>query len=262
MKKICAVCKKEFEGSSRSKYCEECRNKKIYTEEHVGEIHNELKIERVYRRKSILYAECECSCGKKCTVRYDCLLNGNTKSCGHLGKEQHFKSRDLSNKINKYGVKAIRNTHKKKWGAYIWECECPCGKMFEVTTDKFESVQSCGCAQDSARKYQAETILKEYTEIATEDKTNVLAINSKTTFKNNTSGIRGVTWDKSRSKWLAQITFKGRNYNLGRYDTIEEAAKIRKIAEQKMFGEFLDWFAKEFPDRWKKLSKRKGVKNE
>lgn len=56
MKKICSVCKKEFEGTSRSKYCsDECRNKKIYTEEHVGEIHNELKVERAYRKKSILY---------------------------------------------------------------------------------------------------------------------------------------------------------------------------------------------------------------
>lgn len=258
MKKICAVCKKEFEGTPRSKYCsDECLNKKIYTEEHVGEIHNELKVERAYRKKSILYAECKCSCGKKCTVRYDCLLNGNTKSCGHLGKERQFKSCDLSNKINKYGVKAIKSTDKKKWGSYVWECKCSCGKIFEVTADKFESVQSCGCAQDKSRRYQAETILKEYTKIATESGTNVIAIMDKKMLKNNTSGIRGVSWDKSKSKWVAQITFKGKNYYLGRYSTIEEAAKIRKIAEQKMFGEFLDWFAEEFPERWKKIKKNK-----
>lgn len=258
MKKICAVCKKEFEGTPRSKYCsDECLNKKIYTEEHVGEIHNELKVERAYRKKSILYAECKCSCGKECTVRYDCLLNGNTKSCGHLGKEQQFKSCDLSNKINKYGVKAIKSTDKKKWGSYVWECKCSCGKIFEVTADKFESVQSCGCAQDKSRRYQAETILKEYTKITTESGTNVIAIMDKKMLKNNTSGIRGVSWDKSKSKWVAQITFKGKNYYLGRYSTIEEAAKIRKIAEQKMFGEFLDWFAEEFPERWKKIKKNK-----
>lgn len=41
----------------------------------------------------------------------------------------------------------------------------------------------------------------------------------------NTSGITGVTWDKSKAKWTAQIT---RNYHaiyLGRYLTREEAGQ-------------------------------------
>lgn len=135
----------------------------------------------------------------------------------------------------------------------MWMCQCPCGEIFEVTADKFDSVQSCGCAQDRARKHQAETILKKYTEIATENGTNVMAIMDKKMLKNNTSGVRGVSWIKSRSKWIAQIMFKGKNYYLGGYDTLEEAARIRKIAEQKMFGEFLEWFAEEFPDRWAKI---------
>ena len=50
----------------------------------------------------------------------------------------------------------------------------------------------------------------------------------------NTSGVTGVTWDKLRNKWIAHI--KGKN--LGRFNTKEEAIKVRKQAEIEYFGEF------------------------
>lgn len=43
-------------------------------------------------------------------------------------------------------------------------------------------------------------------------------------------------------------------YHLGRYDKKEDAADIRKIAEEKIFGDFLKWFAEKFPERWKKIN--------
>jgi hypothetical protein len=44
---------------------------------------------------------------------------------------------------------------------------------------------------------------------------------------NNTSGYVGVTWDKQKSKWMAQIRIDGKNKNLGYYDTPEEAYAVR-----------------------------------
>ena len=35
-----------------------------------------------------------------------------------------------------------------------------------------------------------------------------------------------------QSCMTAQITFKGKNYYLGRYDDIEDAARARKVAEE------------------------------
>jgi len=61
-------------------------------------------------------------------------------------------------------------------------------------------------------------------------------------YSSNTSGYKGVYWDRSRQKWVAQIRFKGKNYKLGRYDNIKDAAKARKIAEDKIFGDFLLWY--------------------
>lgn len=58
--------------------------------------------------------------------------------------------------------------------------------------------------------------------------------------KTNTSGIKGVSWDKSRNKWVAQIQFKGKNYYLGRYANKEDAREAREKAEKEMFGKFLE----------------------
>lgn len=256
-KKKCVVCGKTFEAKgNNAKFCsEECRNAKIYTNEHVGEQHYELSIKSAYHQKMRLYVDCECSCGKKHTVRYDCLLSGNTKSCGHVGDENLIKPVDLSGKINKNGVKALYKTGKKG-GYYVWRCLCLCGKEFDVSTELFQRIKSCGCARDRARKRQSDTILKDFRENAMQDGTFIYAIQDKKMLKNNTSGIRGVTWDDEREKWKAQIEFKGKNYFLGRYDKKEDAKEIRKMAEEKMFGNFLKWFAEQFPDRWKKINEK------
>lgn len=46
--------------------------------------------------------------------------------------------------------------------------------------------------------------------------------------KNNTSGVRGVSWDKSRSAWLVSVQLNGRTYSGGRYSTLEEAERAAK----------------------------------
>jgi len=51
-------------------------------------------------------------------------------------------------------------------------------------------------------------------------------------FKRNTSGVTGVTWDKSRDKWLAQININGKAKHLGRYDLIADAGIARSEAEK------------------------------
>jgi HNH endonuclease/AP2 domain len=51
--------------------------------------------------------------------------------------------------------------------------------------------------------------------------------------KNNSSGVQGVTWDPERSKWATQIMVDRKNKHLGRYETLEEAALVRRLAEEK-----------------------------
>lgn len=51
------------------------------------------------------------------------------------------------------------------------------------------------------------------------------ARNKRLIQRNNTSGYRGVSFQKSRNKFIAQIAVNGTNKNLGRYITAIEAAK-------------------------------------
>ena len=55
---------------------------------------------------------------------------------------------------------------------------------------------------------------------------------------NNTSGVTGVSWDKSGKKWEAYIHLLGKKKSLGRYNNIEFAIGARRQAEMKYFGEY------------------------
>lgn len=54
----------------------------------------------------------------------------------------------------------------------------------------------------------------------------------------NTSGARGVSWDKRKNKWVAKITANQQNIILGYYNSFEDAEKARKVGEDKYFGEY------------------------
>ena len=60
--------------------------------------------------------------------------------------------------------------------------------------------------------------------------------------KNNSSGYNGVYLNRRTQKWTAQIGFKGKNYNLGSFSRIEDAVDARKKAEDRIYGEFLEWY--------------------
>lgn len=54
----------------------------------------------------------------------------------------------------------------------------------------------------------------------------------------NTSGASGVTWDKARNKWRAQLRVNGRKTNLGRFETREQAIAKVEEAARAQWGEF------------------------
>ena len=57
-------------------------------------------------------------------------------------------------------------------------------------------------------------------------------------FSNNTSGFKGVMWNKRAKKWKAQIHISGRSTFLGYYSCIIEAAKAYNKAAFESYGEF------------------------
>lgn len=58
---------------------------------------------------------------------------------------------------------------------------------------------------------------------------------------NNTSGFPGVTWDKDRQKWRAQIRVAGKKTNLGRFADFDDAKAAVSAAARDQWGEFASW---------------------
>ena len=50
-------------------------------------------------------------------------------------------------------------------------------------------------------------------------------------YKNNVSGVTGVSWNKYFNKWIVIISVNKKPINLGYFDNFEDAVKVRKNAE-------------------------------
>lgn len=59
--------------------------------------------------------------------------------------------------------------------------------------------------------------------------------------RNNTSGVRGVTWSKRHRKWLAQAVHDRKRYCAGTFDSIEDAeAAVIGLRKRLMTNNLLD----------------------
>jgi hypothetical protein len=71
---------------------------------------------------------------------------------------------------------------------------------------------------------------------------NVLAQRTWPTSKllrlNNTSGARGVSWNKRLGKWHARVNYQRRLFHCGYFDTFEEARTARDAKALQLHGAF------------------------
>ena len=127
--------------------------KKDYRE-FVGKTFGELTILDVKKEENknakggyIWRCECICSCGKKTRPRLSGLLNGGTKSCGHLRTSRRKSSSQYVGKI--YGELTILNITESEENSKLvrrCECLCSCGRIVNLRLDAVlrRSVVSCG----------------------------------------------------------------------------------------------------------------------
>lgn len=52
-------------------------------------------------------------------------------------------------------------------------------------------------------------------------------------YRNNGSGVQGVGWCKQSGKWRARIRVGGKQISLGKFESLEDAAAVRKVAERR-----------------------------
>lgn len=165
------------------------------------------------------------NCGKEFQAKYK-----NRKYCSRncvckVMSKNHIK--DFKELVGKrFGrLVVIERENKDKRHPHLI-CNCDCGKTVSVNVEQLllGKTKSCGCMR----------IEKTFVE-----DTSLNTIRSKIRI-DNTSGVKGVSWSKLSKKWIAQIAFKKKKYNLGRYDNIEEAIMARKKAEEKFFKPILE----------------------
>lgn len=195
-------------------------------------------IDSEFRNKKTYYL-CKCDCGNEKWIRADSIVSGTQKSCGCLRKKTEFKHKDLTG--TKIGRLTVLEEIWKKNNKYYYKCKCECGniKIIEADLLTTEKTKSCGCLGTENALDKQKLAVERYKEKYLVEGTSLASINRKKPIKSNTSGVTGVTWDKSKEKWMAQIVFKGKTYNLGRYLNKEDAVKARKEAEEKLHKEFL-----------------------
>ena len=57
--------------------------------------------------------------------------------------------------------------------------------------------------------------------------------------KRNTSGFRGVYFDKRPKRWYARITYESKTYHLGGFDIAQEASIAYNKKALELFGQFI-----------------------
>ena len=144
---------------------------------------------------------------------------------------------------DKFGKLTIINFDGKN---AICKCECGNTKSIRKTslTSKKCPTKSCGCIQKQvAHTIGNKTIMensKKQIERNMTYNTNFQVITQDKPPVNNTSGVKGVSWNKEKEAWDAYIGIHGKRIRLGRYAKFEDAVKIRKEAEEKYYKPLIE----------------------
>ena len=183
---------------------------------------------------------CKRSCGADYVVQGSLLVTGRRTHCGC--KTDRGRPADITGKkFNRLTALYISKRNDPKDGV-IWHCRCDCGNEVDVPYNSlvFCNQKSCGC-QKKEHDQKLQTFL---THVAG---TSVDMLKSKKVPTDNTTGYKGVYL--IRGKYVAKIVFQKKQYFLGTYEKIEDAAEARKEAEEVLFDGVAEHYQK-----WKEIA--------
>lgn len=176
---------------------------------------------------------CRCDCGKTHIATTGNLNSGRTTNCGCK------KSPDLTGKVfgrltvlglsDKRGPRGARTTP-------MWECRCECGAITYKATDVLNNPAENMCLACKG-KIGAEIARRSAGFVGGTQITKIKNMKPNAT---NTSGCRGVYYDRKSNKYRARLKFKGKIMNFGSFSKFEDAVAARKAAEEEYYGAFLE----------------------
>lgn len=167
---------------------------------------------------------CRCDCGNETVFLGTLLMTGKRSSCGCDARRRYVFSDISGEKFHRLTALYPLEERTAK-GGMIWHCRCDCGNELDVSYNSllYSNLKSCGC-QRREHDLQLKELLPHV------DGTSICHLRSKKTPSNNTTGIRGVYL--IRGRYVAKIVFQKKQYLLGTFDRIEDAADARKAAEK------------------------------
>lgn len=203
--------------------------------------------------------KCVCECGKNHISPTYALNNGSVKSCGCIRDEQRKKK-----KLNKYEFKedfVVGYSSNKNIKFYIDKDD------YEVVKQHTWYINSKGYVATRAKRNNEESPVytmflhrlimnlgetDNYHEEEVEhidrnplnNRRNNLMIKkhsenmlNKSKYKNNTSGVTGVNWSKSKQRWVVRVYKDSRVAFYTTKTSFKEAVESRLKAEKEIFGE-------------------------
>lgn len=181
---------------------------------------------------------CRCSCGNIIEVPGSLLVTGRKTHCGCKSDPKYYSVDIRNRKFYRLTAKYPLSERDSK-GGVVWHCVCDCGNEVDISYNvlMYSDIRSCGCWKRERESHLGDLLTRI-------NGTSIDMIKSKKLPADNTSGVKGVY--NQKGKWIAKIVFQQKQYHLGKYDTIEEAAEARHEAEVVLF----DGVASHY-DRWK-----------
>lgn len=173
---------------------------------------------------------CRCDCGREKEFNKSNVKRGLAKSCGSCVR-RHTR-RDLIKDVT--GKRFGKLVVIRELGYRRVLCKCDCGNVKEVNKSHLLSgdIISCGCKM---RKNAIEARAPKLYE-----GTDINKISTATATSRSSTGIRGVSYSTRREKYRANIGFRGQKFELGYFDTLEEAAAARKAAEERLYKPLIE----------------------
>lgn len=185
---------------------------------------------------------CRCSCGVEKEVNNSNLTRGLSTSCGHamfdnLKKLAYVRSDEKLIGKTFGEITVIKRVNDEGNSRYL--CKCSCGKEIVLQGSILLAgmQETCGHKRLEAKDFDDKRV----------DGTSLYRLTQKLS-KNNTSGYKGVTYDKNSRKFKASLTLNYKHISLGSYDTAEEAYQARLAGEEKYYKPILE----KYKDKLKK----------
>lgn len=182
---------------------------------------------------------CRCDCGEIRIVRMSDLRNGSAKSCGCLRRDRAAKVHAYDLTGTRFGRLVARNIVGKAHNnnQNVWHLDCDCGNSTTATTHNLMQghVQSCGCLKKDIEVHNIRRGMEEKTVEGVR-----VPLLTQRKRSDNTSGHKGVSFDKRSGKWRAYIVVKGKYYDLGLHKDLSDAVAARKRGEAKYHKPYID----------------------